>query len=879
MHKGLINFFIICIAFSSLEAQTLLTGTVQDEAQKPVPNINILVYAKGGSALIAFGVSNARGEFSISLQAGVDSLHLEATSIHYRNETISIANKSQQVHFHLVPETQNLQEFVVRASPIEQRGDTISYLVSSFAREQDRSIADVLRQMPGIEVESSGRILYQGDPIQHFYVEGLDLMGGRYGLVSSNLPHRSVASVQVLENHQPIKILEERLPSYRASMNITLKRDITTTGTARLGSGLSPLLWDANITPMMFTRDFQLAGSYQANNTGKDAARQLDALTLEGLRERTENNLQRPSVLGIPALAPPGFKENRHLDNNIHLLNANTLLRLPRDLQLRTNLHYIYDFQQQQGNTRRTLYTPGDTLVFDENIRNELRNNALRGEITLTRNTRDNYLNNKLEFQSHWDKSHGSIRDDGEGMNQKLRNPFHSFSNRLNMVKPLGARLVQLNSFVHYDQSPQTLTVQPGTFTEIFTPHTQQQNLRQESQLKRFSTNHSASLAFGFGRWTLTSRVGFQYQQQKFNSEIFAIHNQQETPAGDNFRNNTLGLRTRAYLQPEIAYKRGNIFSFTANMPVSTIYIKLEDSSLQKQQTLNPIIAEPRLSADYRLGNFWRIRGSYGFGHSFGEMESVHYAYILKNYRSLHLSDTPLRETQTHNFSAFVSYRNPIRSLFSSLTYIYSIIDNNLLYTHSIRDDGRSMLQAIEMPNTAYMHNLNGRVSKYFNNISSTLALQGSYGRTQRQQWVNQHIFNGINHIYTLSPKANILLSEHLSTELKTEWMYYDTWQGDTKINGLDIFRHFASVMVFPVRNQHLSLHGEYYRHRHQNNYFLDLQYRYTIRAHRIDIDVHWLNILNHKTYTDFSVGPFMLTENEYLLRPSQFVVSVRFSF
>ncbi|MBW6479871.1 MAG: hypothetical protein K0B37_10620, partial [Bacteroidales bacterium] len=196
----IILFFLLTLQ-NVLPAQTLLQGKVYDENHKALQNINILVYPKDSYALIAFGISNREGAFRITLQNQTDSLCIEATSVHYRNEKICISNTSQEFNFNLTPETKDLEEFVVRASPIEQRGDTISYLVSTFAREQDRSIADVLKQMPGIEVEPSGRILYQGDPIQHFYVEGLDLMGGRYGLVSSNLPHRSVATVQILENH------------------------------------------------------------------------------------------------------------------------------------------------------------------------------------------------------------------------------------------------------------------------------------------------------------------------------------------------------------------------------------------------------------------------------------------------------------------------------------------------------------------------------------------------------------------------------------------------------------------------------------------------------------------------------------------------------
>jgi hypothetical protein len=103
--------------------------------------------------------------------------------------------------------------------------------------------------MPGIEVLSDGKILYQGRPINKYYIEGLDLLEGKYNLANENLPHKEVTQVQILENHQPIKALDSLKFSDQAALNIKLKNAYTFTGQARLGSGFRPLLWEANITP------------------------------------------------------------------------------------------------------------------------------------------------------------------------------------------------------------------------------------------------------------------------------------------------------------------------------------------------------------------------------------------------------------------------------------------------------------------------------------------------------------------------------------------------------------------------------------------------------------------------------------------------------
>src|SRR5690606_2254708 len=112
------------------------------------------------------------------------------------------------VEFLVTEKTMELKEVIVKAPKIRQLGDTIVYDVASFTNEIDRSIGDVLKKLPGIKVMSSGQILYQNKPISKFYIEGLDLLKGKYGLATQNVDASKVSTVQILENHQPLKVLK-----------------------------------------------------------------------------------------------------------------------------------------------------------------------------------------------------------------------------------------------------------------------------------------------------------------------------------------------------------------------------------------------------------------------------------------------------------------------------------------------------------------------------------------------------------------------------------------------------------------------------------------------------------------------------------------------
>lgn len=875
MRKILFFFLWITACMHQVYASpVVLNGIVLDENQQPLPNINLLVYPAHQNNLVAFGVSDRQGTFSIGLNAPTDSLRIEATSLHYRTHSKLIDYRSQDIEFHLVPEVKTLEEFTVRARPIVQRGDTISYMVSSFAREQDRTLSDVLNQMPGIEIEPGGRILYQGAPIQHFYVEGLDLMGGRYAMVSKNMPHRSVATVQVLENHQPLEILRDRVPSMRTSINISLKRDITTTGNAWLGSGYEPLLWDANITPMVFTSDFQVAGSLQSNNTGKDVGRQLDALSIEELNEQPHARRQNFSKVGIDEMTPPSINENRYLDNNIHLVNANSLLRLPHELQLRTNVFYIYDFRQQQGSTMRTLYIPGDTLQFEDFVHNEIRKNALHAELTLTRNTKNNYLNNKISLQTHWDKHKGDHQENLSEIHQRLRDPFHSFNNNLRMVKSIGQKLVRFNSHIAYREAPQRLRVE-RTLSESdpLLQTTQHINARQ------FTADHSVGLTFDWKGWSISPRMGFMYQQYDLQTRLNGYTDFGEEAPDITLQNALEGMYSRAYLQTEWTYRRGSRFMLTLNLPLQYVYIDARDKNIQEDQQISRVVSDPGIRTEFRLTSNWRARGSYSFNHNFGQIDELHYGYIMKTHRSIHLNDAPLQQGQNHRFTVNVQYRNPLNALFGSMAYFYTIHQNSLLYSHKVDPNGHSVLQAMPLHHTSYMHMANARVGRYFHALKSTLSLQGSYSRNERPLWINQKMIEGVNHLYTVTPRASVRINRWINSDYRVVYLRNQTHRNQQKFNQVTQWKHFAGLLIIPVSGHEVSVSGEYYRHQNQSNYFVDIKYRFRISSRGLEMDVRWLNILNNKTYHDYQLSAWSFQVNQYQLRPSQLMASLRFSF
>src|SRR5699024_2356297 len=276
---------IFCLLTLHSFGQIEITGKITDSyTEEALGSTSVVISPKGKSNILGYSISDSEGKFKISINAPSDTLTVKVYSLGYTSFEKDIEPKSQELIVELESAAESLEEVFLRRPPIRQRGDTLIFDPEAFKSNKDRSIQDVLAKMPGIEIDPSGEIKYQGKPINKFYVEGLDLMGGKYGMVSNNLNVDKVSSVEILENHQPLKVLDSVEPSEQAAINIKLKNKITVSGNIEAGVGASPALWFGKMSPMFFTKKFQTLVSYQTNNIGTNITQDFSKFSFAAFR-------------------------------------------------------------------------------------------------------------------------------------------------------------------------------------------------------------------------------------------------------------------------------------------------------------------------------------------------------------------------------------------------------------------------------------------------------------------------------------------------------------------------------------------------------------------------------------------------------------------
>lgn len=881
--KSALSLTLFLLAYT-LQAQTRITGTVADSNGKALEGIAVTVVAIESSTTLAYAISAADGAFDLALNPLADSVKIVARALSYGEQSFIVANKSQRVDFRLQPQQITLKEVSVRASPITKSNDTISYHVAAFVDKKDRAIADVLRKLPGIEVEHSGRILYEGKPIQKFYIEGLDLLEGRYNLASKNLPAGAVTSVQVLENHQPVRILDSLVTSYSTSLNLQLKNPVTTTGAAEVGagSGYSPLLWHAKVTPMLFTQKQQMLASYQADNTGYDAAADLKTLTIDELRDQAESNTSKQDLLRIREMSPPQFSSNRYLFNNVHLASINYLLKLRQDVQLRVNASYLNDYQIQEGMTQSVFYFPDDTVRLTETKHNSLFFNSAQASFSLLKNTKKNYFENVLKLSGFRDTQRGSIGTAGRNITQHLHNPYYAVSNKMETIRPVGRQLVSFSSAIAYSSTPQRLQVSPGQFTELLNNGAAYDELEQQINLTAFYAHHAASITKGIRRWTFSPKLGFQVQSQRLESDLVKLQLRGEMEPQSLFQNNLHWESRRYYGQLDVGYKAKH-WEMTTKVPLSLRSFALQDKPLERGQELNSVTLEPNLSFRYNISPLWRARASVRLANQFGSIRQMNYTYVLKDYRNLQLNDTPLREGLSRDYSLGLAYSNSLKSLFAHLNYSFNTTESNLTYQNALQESGALIVKALNHPSTALSHSVGLRASKYLSSLGATLGAGTNLYLSQREQILNHRLAKVENQQLAFNLSASASVTEWLGFDYRSVFsILKNSIEANARSSQVAQQEHHTGINIYPAERNYIGLTAAYYRNNfsqeNPSSFFGDLLYRYSFERKGLDLEVKWANIFNVSAYTYSYNDAFMFVQSTYQLRPSQLLMSLRFT-
>ncbi|RYY45070.1 MAG: carboxypeptidase regulatory-like domain-containing protein, partial [Chitinophagaceae bacterium] len=224
-----------------------ISGTIAGSNGTALPVANVVIRDTGSAGAIKEFVLARDGLYSIKLTRSYSNVVLEATANGYQKGSFSIEKLEAGKHYEwdfilnkISPV--DLKEVVVKAKqrPFTIAKDTVTYNVAAYRDGSERKVQDVLKNMPGIDVNSkTGEIKYKGKQVETVKLDGEDLFADNYAIGTKNINVDMVEQVQAIENYSANPLLKGIEGGEKVALNLVLKKRKTAyNGDAEIGTGM-----------------------------------------------------------------------------------------------------------------------------------------------------------------------------------------------------------------------------------------------------------------------------------------------------------------------------------------------------------------------------------------------------------------------------------------------------------------------------------------------------------------------------------------------------------------------------------------------------------------------------------------------------------------
>lgn len=202
--KKIIMLLCFVVAINSF-AQVKMQGVVKDSIGTPLELANVIAINQETSALESFAVTNDKGRYTLSLgKNGKYKLQVSYIGLKTFEQIITTLEEDINKDFTLMPDNALDAVELTYEMPVTIKGDTLIYNADSFKNGSERKLEDVLKKLPGVEINENGQIEVEGNTVQKLMVNGKDFFDGDTKLATKNIPSNAVDKIQVLRNYSEV---------------------------------------------------------------------------------------------------------------------------------------------------------------------------------------------------------------------------------------------------------------------------------------------------------------------------------------------------------------------------------------------------------------------------------------------------------------------------------------------------------------------------------------------------------------------------------------------------------------------------------------------------------------------------------------------------
>lgn len=224
LERVLFTLFIISTVFTSNAQTIVFEGVVKDSLQNSLAYANVLAKPKDVTKNMSFAITDEQGRYRLELTKD-NAYNISISYLGYEKIDFEIVPTKNIIKNFFLKEAKNQLNEVVIEVPIIVKQDTIIYNTDKFVNGSERKLQNILKKLPGVEVDKNGDVTVQGKKVTKLLVDGKDFFGGGTKLGVQNIPADAVKKVKVIDNYNEVSFLKGFSDSDKMAMNIELKED------------------------------------------------------------------------------------------------------------------------------------------------------------------------------------------------------------------------------------------------------------------------------------------------------------------------------------------------------------------------------------------------------------------------------------------------------------------------------------------------------------------------------------------------------------------------------------------------------------------------------------------------------------------------------
>ena len=790
---------------------------------EPLVGVTCRVFSSSGK-FCSYGISDKNG--LVKLQPHLNDW-LEFSFLGYEKQRINISsNQSPRIHIvFMKPSTVALREVQIKAPPISARNDTLVYRVSAFSKAGDRHLEDVLKRLPGVKVSANGTVSIQGKAINKFYIEGMDLMGNNYNQVTQNMPIDAVTSVEVLENHQPVKMLQGKQLSDKAALNIKIDKSHKSRPFGELegGLGLSPTRWDNRAFVTHIANKSQLLLSGKMNNTGNDLSEEttehIDVTDLEAFEPIT-------SPLLTTDLVQEQLPQNRYLYNKSYAGGINYLRKLSDNSTLRFNTQ-LYEDHSSRNNSIEYIFGGLHPLSLREDASMKKKDFTIVPILKYELNSANTFVSDELRVSVSKKSAITAILSNESSINETVKTHPSYIQNYFSSSFPVGNTILQAKSLIRYFDRTESLN-DISDSTIIY-------NCSNRYAFKSFVAKGTLSTKFLLFRNYLDLGVKAYYHNNSYD-----------------YNGNTHHQDLNVIFSPSYYVKYGKRSGLTIALPIGWMYARLlpVNESIKNRGFFS-------FSPEFSINHVFSDELSLGFSASIGNSNDTKPFYspdfLRIGYRTVYLYDSNLYKNTDYLLSLRLKYRNLASMFFSNLSVSYSN-GKRESYFHYDYTDSLNIIRQIQGENNYKTFIINGMADKTFVDAGLSLKTEITYNQNSYLLSQSSELMNNKSHVLSAMVSSTFHKYKWLKLILDATGTLF--WEKNSYHDSetLSSVNANASIYLFPFKGFEIklkcqSLTNEISESHYKSLTLFDASMHYKINK-TWEIGLTGTNLLNTKLYS-----------------------------